>query len=312
MIKKSSLFIVFLMICSFMTGCSLAVKDTATNSSEDQLIGAFITREYLDLFDMEAYLEDHVSSFVDGEDLVIEDDAKYEERLYASETDKDESGISFGNIEGIIVLGEVKKNENGDDYLKMRGSREVADTHIAINVTDEGEENVLTATIYTYPENVEGNIIYTNPIYQTKDGQIYVVSGSGLSTGGTEVEGMESSAKFDSEIKDTVNGESKARKTTVEVKFKVMSKPIEIGLYQMSKDHQLLAKEIYEPGKLPEKIKAKKDTAYFLIETKKQDLGGNISIEREIFEQNEEEDAKLYTYYPTKNGILTRQETEVY
>ena len=168
MIKKSSLFIVFLMICSFMTGCSLAVKDTETNSSEDQLIGAFITREY------------------------------YEERLYASETDKDESGISFGNIEGIIVLGEVKKNENGDDYLKMRGSREVADTHIAINVTDEGEENVLTATIYTYPENVEGNIIYTNPIYQTKDGQIYVVSGSGLSTGGTEVEGMESSAKFDS------------------------------------------------------------------------------------------------------------------
>ena len=80
----------------------------------------------------------------------------------------------------------------------------------------------------------------------------------------------------------------------------------------MSKDHQLLAKEIYEPGRLPEKIKAEKDTEYFLIETKKQNLEGNISIEREIFEQNGEEDAKLYTYYPTKNGILTRQETEVY
>ena len=36
-----------------LAGCSLAKKDAGSESSKDRMIGAFITDEYLDLFDVD-------------------------------------------------------------------------------------------------------------------------------------------------------------------------------------------------------------------------------------------------------------------
>ena len=40
-------------------GCSLAVPDEGMVAGGDRLIGAFITWEYLDLYDMDAFFQDH-------------------------------------------------------------------------------------------------------------------------------------------------------------------------------------------------------------------------------------------------------------
>ena len=69
-IKKSkgsgvlkSLFGFSVMFMAFTaSGCTLAVSDAGTDGNGDRLIGAFITSEYLDLYDMEGYLNDHASS----------------------------------------------------------------------------------------------------------------------------------------------------------------------------------------------------------------------------------------------------------
>ena len=44
------------------SGCTLAVPEAGTDGNGDRLIGAFITSEYLDLYDMEGYLNDHAAS----------------------------------------------------------------------------------------------------------------------------------------------------------------------------------------------------------------------------------------------------------
>lgn len=53
-----------ILIAGTMGGCTLAVPYAGKEGSGDRMIGAFITTEYLDLYDMESYLNDHASSLV--------------------------------------------------------------------------------------------------------------------------------------------------------------------------------------------------------------------------------------------------------
>ncbi len=50
------------------SGCTLAVPEAGTDGNGDRLIGAFITSEYLDLYDMEGYLNDHAASLMNDPD----------------------------------------------------------------------------------------------------------------------------------------------------------------------------------------------------------------------------------------------------
>ena len=61
--KRSILVAGALVVVIFLSGCQLAAGDGLTVESE-RLIGVFITKEYLDLFDFDAYLEDNISDFV--------------------------------------------------------------------------------------------------------------------------------------------------------------------------------------------------------------------------------------------------------
>lgn len=281
---KFKLCIMFVIICSLLTGCSLAVENGATNNTTgDKLIGLFVTKEH----------------------LILED------KLYATENSKDESGISFGDTEGRILLRLEEKDENDEPYSTTKCSEGIFDVHTAINVTDNGEEVAVSAKIYAYPMEKEENIIYANPIYQTADERIYTMSGSGYFMSYSGGEGEQFGTSFSTETKENLNGESKIEKSTVEIKYVLMYKPVEITLYQMDEKNQVIVEEKYEPGKLPEEIKAEKDTAYFLIETKKQDLDGNEFYMRDIFEEEIAGDNYLDTYCAMGNGILSKQETKI-
>ena len=91
-IKKSkgsgvlkSLFGFSVMFMAFTaSGCTLAVPDAGTDGNGDRLIGAFITSEYLDLYDMEGYLNDHASSLVNNSSITIGNDSRYEGKLVAT------------------------------------------------------------------------------------------------------------------------------------------------------------------------------------------------------------------------------------
>lgn len=281
--------IIFSIICSLLTGCSLAVEDAENGQAGDKLVGVLITKEHIDLFDFDTYMN----------------------KLYAIESDENQSGIVFEGIDGVILLSLEETDENGESYLTTKSSEGFSDLHTAINVQDEMEEITVSGKIYTYPSNVSEEIYYANPIYQEPDGDIYTVGGSGYSMNTSCGEGEQMGTSFSPETKETINGKSKAEKYTVEVKYMLMYKPVEITLYQMSKEHTIIQKDEYEPGNLPTTINADSNTAYFLIETQKEDLEGNIFYMREIFEPSLEAENYLNTYCPMGNGILTKQQTEI-
>ena len=53
-----------------LSGCQLA--SDRGEDSEDQLVGVFVTTEYLDLMDMDAYLNDHLNELTDGGTITME------------------------------------------------------------------------------------------------------------------------------------------------------------------------------------------------------------------------------------------------
>ena len=141
-------------------------------------------------------------------------------------------------------------------------------------------------------------------------GKIYVISGQGSTTSGASEEGETTTLTLTDQVTLTENQKSKIEGVTVKVTGILVKKPTKITLYQMNQDHQVITSNSYTPGKLPEKLTAEKDTAYFLIETQQMDQDGRTSIQRELYEQKEDQDA-LETLVPLKNGLVSKQYTEV-
>lgn len=305
---------VFLTMCC-LSGCSLAIEDAGT-ASGDRLVGVFVTDEALDLFDMEAYLEDHPAVFKSNEDVMINPSGKYENKLYAT-VDKNESidamdwDISFEGVEGEYIIQAVWFDEDGRKYYSYLASDAVCDRLTNISGSDEGEDVEVSFTLYTQPgqENPDFGY-YANPIYQTGDGEFYLVVENFGTAPGT-VEGENCATTYSDQVTTTEGLETTTEKFSVTVAYNTMYSPNKITLCQMDKNHQLIKRDNYEPGKLPEKIQAEKDAAYFMIETEKTDGEGKTHITREIYEPTDYEEERIETFYPLDSGMISKQCTEI-
>ena len=285
-----------------LAGCSLAKKDAGNKVSKDRMIGAFITDEYLDLFDIDAYIDDHASSISDGEGITLDDSSKYNERLYATidkhgSKDPADWDVSFGNVEGINFFSVRWEDESKEATTSLVEGDGIYDINTSYNVTDEGEDVELSGTIYMLPGLIDEDTAYfVNPVYQTEDGRIYVVSESGGSTSGNTSEGEqfaltvsdETTVTESSYTGNTNTGNIKSEKMTVTVRLSVVYEPVKITLYQMDRDNQVLQKDEYIPGKMPEKLEVSQGCEYLLIETEKKDPDGKMIISRDLYEQGEE------------------------
>ena len=105
--------ILVLAMTMFLTGCQLAVETVNEQGMRDpdRLVGVVVTTEYLDLFDMEGYLEDNLGSIMAGKNP---DQSDYQGRVYAQEeveyTDS-QDGVpcyttyyNFDHVDGIALL----------------------------------------------------------------------------------------------------------------------------------------------------------------------------------------------------------------
>lgn len=316
MSKKGFIGILIFWMLTGLTGCSLAKEEVKSEKSQDRLIGALITQEYLDLFDLDAYLDDHAEKLVENKDLMVEDSDQYEDRIYAKidkhdSQDPSEWEVSFPGIEGIRFFSPLWSDQNGESYHTTEYDEEICDAESNYNIENDHENLELSGSVYFLTDKEKDGIsYYVNPVYQTEDGKIYVISGQGSTTSGASEEGETTTLTLTDQVTLTENQKSKIEGVTVKVTGILVKKPTKITLYQMNQDHQVITSNSYTPGKLPEKLTAEKDTAYFLIETQQMDQDGRTSIQRELYEQKEDQDA-LETLVPLKNGLVSKQYTEV-
>ncbi|MEG1525795.1 MAG: hypothetical protein RRZ24_11335 [Clostridia bacterium] len=304
-----------LSICLMFMGCQLALENAGGEIENDRLIGVLVTKEHLDLFDIEGYLNDHLNEFSGGDIIIDGNREPYEGRLYATLQERiltNESGETatareyvFPDIDGISYFAaKIPATEKEDSYTATSSDEAISEGHVSLFYGDTEDKITLDGTIHLAPG--EGaSTSYLNPVYQAADGSVYAVSGSGMNIGGVEDEGPVMSQTFDESTVITENGEKKTLTTSVKIAVSMMLPPEKVVVLQMNASNQVLSRTEYKPGKLPHSLKPTADTAYILLETRKHDRAGTEIITRELYVQ---EDETLSVFYMRMDGICIKQQ----
>ncbi len=302
-----------------LTGCQLALENGDGEQRGDRLIGALVTTEYLDLFDLEGYLNDHLNGFSGGEIKADGNSADYQGRLYATLTTRTVTDqqtreraqlqeFVFEDMDGAAYFAaRIPETETEDSFISGGSDEAISDGHMGLFYGDEEDKITLEGTIYIVPDN-SGKTYYINPVYQSGDGSVYATTGSGISLGGVMDEGEAFSQTLDETITVTENGKSKSAVTSVTISVNAMLAPRQIVIAQMDGNGTRISRKEYAPGKLPETLALDKEAAYIIVETQKQNRAGEQLVSRALYNAGEE---SIATFYSREDGICVKQWTRL-
>ncbi|NLX65024.1 MAG: hypothetical protein GX022_09680 [Clostridiaceae bacterium] len=307
------------LILFMASGCQLALEDKGEHNNRDRLVGVLITDEYLDLFDMEGYLKDNFNKYSSGGIINTDNaDSKYQERLYATlktRTLKDDTGKTFetrefvfDNVEGIPYFSvKIPPTENEVGFTASASDEAISDGHVSIHEGDNEEKTSLEGTIYVAIG--QGTIArYINPVYQSADGSVYAISGKGISLAGEQGEGASFTQTLEETTTVTENGNSKTISFNIKISLKIMIPPEKIVIIQMDKNSNIILKDEYSPGKLPNTITPGAEVDYIIVESLKRDSEGNLTSSRSIYDRRNQ---NFETFYCRDDGICVKQWTNL-
>lgn len=315
-----------LLLCS----CSLAREEGQEDVGSDRMIGAYITREYLDLFDMEGYLNDHADQ-LGGGDIVVDAhrEIEYQDRIYAVFQKQDGQGMGeyvFEGIDGIPFFMPVIKSEGnpGEDVTAAQQGPEIADGHFT-----SGDIIKLEGVIYY--SGKDSPVFYCNPVYQSPDGSVYMTAGTGIS--GQLSAGSSYSMKLsETQTASAVNGQQdqvgddssdkqgKEKEISSEVNITIQGKAAggKCRILQMDEDSRIISiREISADGAVEtgeaREIAGSEDSGIFMIEENtayiivesygKEDK----EAERELFNLGEDENY-ISIYAQGEDGIVLKKD----
>lgn len=289
-----------------LSGCSLATEEMREDPRFDQdpLVGMVVTREHLDLFDAQAYLEDNFN----GSDLVMDgaDQSKYQGRIYAQEEreqGKTEDGMdytriyySFDFMDGLYLIQYDSQTLLADGTVLEQFT--TGDTSEGFFEAKFGGDEI-EGSIYI-PEGSQDLQFFFNPVYQDADGRLYVTSGNGM---GTNELDTSMSHFLEQENTQTENGASVTENRKVTVTVKAVQVPNSVNILQMSGDNEILNRGTYIPGEMPQTLTPVEGCAYVMVELVKED-----GVIRQIFQPGE---STIEAYSLMENGYCVGDYTEI-
>ena len=266
-----------LAVC-MLAGCQLASEEKKEDPYQDKLVGVFVTFERLDLdFDIEGWLNDNPGALKDGE-VTLEpgEGMAYQEKLPV--TLSDEGWVVPGH-EGISV----GRYWNGE-YWTGFSSEGICELNSNIAATDAGDNIAVEGTVY-FPADAEV-MLCTNPVYQTPEGEFYVVQGnsfhSHLQTG-----------SMSQSVRDEKTWNQDGTAYTFCAEFKTTVQGVELAekvvLVWMTADHTEVSRAEYDPNTLPESVTPAEGAAYLIVE----EIAGE-NITRTLYQP---EDEQITVYY---------------
>lgn len=264
-----------LAIALMLPGCSL-LREEGEPADADRLVGVYITENYIDSFDFEAYVQDNASSLSGGGEISREDAAKYTRRIYAEITD----GKTSFPIEGIAFIA-ARYEKDGESCTGSDYGDKLADVHLSINVSDDMETTVLTGKLFA--DSGAGRMsAYCNPVYQQADGRVYLVPGEGVSANmGSMTHSLSESCE------SAKKGErGYGMDITLEVEGRRPSEKLAVLLY--SAEGALLSRTEYAPEEMPEEISAA-GAAWAVFEDYTADYSGEPQVIRRLIAAGSDE-----------------------
>lgn len=286
-----------------LSGCSLARPETqSANRAEDKMVGVLVTREHLDLFDMERYFQDNAEKIVTGGTVSEAETQKYRSALF-SEWDEASQRYVFPDVDGYVYLCTEQMGETGT-YTNMQNDDVFCGGASAIHVTDDGVSYDFSATIYA--ENNAGTLsFYMNPIYQTEDGRVYALTGSGITFSSDEGSSASTTQTLEQTLSRTENGEKQEYAFRCAIKVQLAPRPDQVTLFWMDAENGVRRQQTYAAGTLPKALKA--DGASFLVAVQTAQDGTQSCT----LYSREEETQQLETLCGRENGLLSMQYTEL-
>lgn len=273
--KKLAIALIFV-LALMLPGCSL-LREDGEPADADRLVGVYITENYIDSFDFEAYVQDNASSLSGGSgEISREDAAKYTRRIYAEITD----GKTSFPIEGIAFIAE-RYEKDGESCTGSDYGDKLADVHLSINVSDDMETTVLTGKLFA--DSGAGHMsAYCNPVYQQADGRVYLVPGEGVSANmGSMTHSLSESCE------SAKKGErGYGMDITLEVEGRRPSEKLAVLLY--SAEGALLSRTEYAPEEMPEEISAE-GAAWAVFEDYTADYSGEPQVIRQLIAAGSDE-----------------------
>lgn len=273
--KKLAIALIFA-LALMLPGCSL-LREDGEPADADRLVGVYITENYIDSFDFEAYVQDNASSLSGGSgEISREDAAKYTRRIYAEITD----GKTSFPIEGIAFIA-ARYEKDGESCTGSDYGDKLADVHLSINVSDGMETTVLTGKLFA--DSGAGHMsAYCNPVYQQADGRVYLVPGEGVSANmGSMTHSLSESCE------SAKKGErGYGMDITLEVEGRRPSEKLAVLLY--SAEGALLSRTEYAPEEMPEEISAE-GAAWAVFEDYTADYSGEPQVIRRLIAAGSDE-----------------------
>lgn len=272
--KKLAIALIFA-LALMLPGCSL-LREDGEPADADRLVGVYITENYIDSFDFEAYVQDNASSLSGGGEISREDAAKYTRRIYAEMTD----GKTSFPIEGIAFIA-ARYEKDGESCTGSDYGDKLADVHLSINVSDDMETTVLTGKLFA--DSGAGHMsAYCNPVYQQADGRVYLVPGEGVSANmGSMTHSLSESCE------SAKKGErGYGMDITLEVEGRRTSEKLAVLLY--SAEGALLSRTEYAPEEMPEEISAA-GAAWAVFEDYTADYSGEPQVIRQLIAAGSDE-----------------------
>lgn len=280
---------------------------TGEEVEKDRLVGVFITKEHLDLFDAESYFRDHTDQLLAGGQ--INGWEQDQGRLYATLVSTPHTGETrprqeyvFEGVEGIRYFFARYTDEAGS-YYGSSGDEAISDGNTALLSTDKGDSITLEGTVYVSAAAGPAAFYY-NPVYQTAQGDVYTVTGSGMSCGGELSSGMSGSHEIKEESTSAVDDETSTAASRVKITVCYMDTPESVAVIQFDQDNRVLSREEYPCGELPESLRVKPGTEYLVTETNLKDGSGEKILARELYQPGEE---SFYAFYCRDDGICVKQ-----
>jgi hypothetical protein len=263
-----------LAVC-MLAGCQLASVEKKEDPNQDKLVGVFVTFEPMELgFDIEGWIEDN--GITDGAEISMEESLQYQEKRPVTLSDE---GWVVPGYEGISV----GRYWNGEYWTGFSGEG-ICEMNSNIAAGDDGDNIKVEGTVY-FPEDAEV-MLCTNPVYQTPEGEFYVVQGqsfhSNVGTGSMSQSVRDEKTWTENGTSHTFCAEFKTTVQGVELAEKVV-------LVWMTADHTEVSRAEYDPNALPETVTPAEGAAYLIVE----EIAGE-NITRTIYQP---EDEQITVYY---------------
>jgi len=235
----------------------------------------------------------------------VENPERYSNRVWAEAVTEGDELVSyrFPDLEGILFASFriMPGKETQNTYWSGEAHEGICDVAFGHHSMDDGSRLELSGTVYfadTHPDPG----LYFNPVYQTPDGEVYLLAGQGTFFGSAGM-GCSAGHTMKEEASWTENGEKTAHSTEISVTMECVYPARSLVILQMDEKNQILSRRECNPEETMEELEPDPGCAYILVE--EHTASG---VRRGLYQK---EDRYITFYRELENRMATKAQVNI-